>query len=517
MRNRTRHRASRARHGFTLIELILATGITTLLVGGLASAILLATRSIDTGVSPVADTRSANDTLDWIETDLAFATTAETSPHELALTVPDRNDADLLPETIVYRWSGIPGDPLLRRYNADPEVTIASAVTDLEFFPPTRTTEPSQVPPALDPSSWGYFGGDDGILNAAVLMVITDAASPSLQSVQRQSMLESWSAVVTLISANATKASFDAAIPAADVVYITQECDELEIGNKLRDAPIGVVSEPTRLHDEQGFATTADTRSQAAVSIIDTTHDITAGMATGNMTVQDAARKLTRLQDDLAVSLVTLGEVSGDPALALLESGGIREDSTTSPSRRVNLPFGGSDFDFDLLNANGLALVRRSLEWASERVISKQFGHTDIYTTAATNVEKTQVGTLANLPEDGIVSSISAYVDPAGKKMRLAVYDDTGGEPGTLLVESEVVQLSGLGWKTLPIKPTLLPAGDYWLALVFERNNQFYYHGAPGELRYADHNALDGFRETWGMPSDSFNVSASIHATYTPN
>ena len=71
----------------------------------------------------------------------------------------------------------------------------------------------------------------------------------------RQSLFDSWDYNVTLIAASAPQADYDAAVASSDVAYISEEIDAVDLGTKLRDAPIGVVNEGINLRDEFGFAT----------------------------------------------------------------------------------------------------------------------------------------------------------------------------------------------------------------------------------------------------------------------
>jgi len=50
--------------------------------------------------------------------------------------------------------------------------------------------------------------------------------------------------------------------------------------------------------------------------------------------------------------------------------------------------------------------------------------------------------------------------------VEVAIYSDNGGCPDTRLATTGVVNLSGdLGWVSLDIPDTALPAGDYWIAI----------------------------------------------------
>lgn len=125
------HRSAPA--AFTLIELLVSLGITGLLMAGLGSAILLATRSVPTTTSPASQIGAATTGMDILTTDLYYARSfSSIQPTSLTFTVAPRG-TDTAPETITYSWSGNKGDPLLRTYNASPAVPIVSNVYSMNF------------------------------------------------------------------------------------------------------------------------------------------------------------------------------------------------------------------------------------------------------------------------------------------------------------------------------------------------------------------------------------------------
>lgn len=114
--------------GFTLVELLLTVTVMTVLLGGLASAVLLASHALPDPKNPMTAVTDGSGVLEQISSEIYCATNVtQRTPTSITFTVADRN-ADGNPEIISYRWSGIPGDPLMRKYNAFVETTAASAV-----------------------------------------------------------------------------------------------------------------------------------------------------------------------------------------------------------------------------------------------------------------------------------------------------------------------------------------------------------------------------------------------------
>ena len=156
-----------------------------------------------------------------------------------------------------------------------------------------------------------------------------------------------------------------------------------------------------------------------------------------------------------------------------------------------------------------------------------EFGNETVYADSASDAEDAQIATLVTMPEDGTVTSISAYVyrnSGESGHLRYAIYSDNGGEPDALIVETgTVTQPSGWGWFTVSLPDTWLTAGSYWLALAEkEATDRFAYEGGTGQTRRNANDARKfGYVATWGTstngPPASRTRSVSIYASYTPN
>ena len=122
-----------SRRALTLAELALSLSVMTLLMGGLASALVLATRALPAADDTLGDTARATNALDLIAQDLLCARSiTQHSSHALEFTVSDRS-GDKNPETIRYEWSGTTGDPLVRTYSAG-TATTANLLESVHAF-----------------------------------------------------------------------------------------------------------------------------------------------------------------------------------------------------------------------------------------------------------------------------------------------------------------------------------------------------------------------------------------------
>ena len=178
-----------------------------------------------------------------------------------------------------------------------------------------------------------------------------------------------------------------------------------------------------------------------------------------------------------------------------------------------------------LLNPATLGQDKTFTAWAYLRTKSGpapvNFGNQNEEAEELRNVADIQIATPATLPEDGTVTSISAYVKgPPVRELCYALYTDDSGEPGTLIVESvaEAVGSNRYHWHEISITETELSAGTYWLALAFEADNMYVKQSGPGsgQLRHKSNDAVaNGFLSSWGTSDESNTKRLSIYATYT--
>ncbi len=137
------------RRGFTLVELVASMAIGSLLLGGMGSAMLIASHALPGRNTATDAILRASDMVEQMAGELHCAVTfTQRSATMVEIKVPDRN-GDLAPETILYAWSGTPGDPLTRQYNAGTVVNVAEHAQqfDLSYVLQASTSSP----PAPDP------------------------------------------------------------------------------------------------------------------------------------------------------------------------------------------------------------------------------------------------------------------------------------------------------------------------------------------------------------------------------
>jgi prepilin-type N-terminal cleavage/methylation domain-containing protein len=123
-----RHRHTRP--AMSLIEMVMAMSIISILMLTMGSSILLVARALPEqgGVAPTA-ARAAGP-LDQLAEELQYALHVfERTQRTIGFTLPDRT-GDGSPERVRYTWSGVAGDPLTRSWNGGPAVAIVPAVEE---------------------------------------------------------------------------------------------------------------------------------------------------------------------------------------------------------------------------------------------------------------------------------------------------------------------------------------------------------------------------------------------------
>ncbi len=176
-----RSRGEYARPGYTLIEMVVSLGISTVLIGGLSSAVMIATKSLGTPASSSTAVVDAGEAADLLVADIGTALAfTERTASAVTFTVPDRN-GDLQPETIRYAWAGT-GTGLTRQYNgtASSAAVLTDALQDFNMQYLTRT----MLPPVREsvPQNLVYYNNSNVDLNISQSRWPAQYFAPSLPS-----------------------------------------------------------------------------------------------------------------------------------------------------------------------------------------------------------------------------------------------------------------------------------------------------------------------------------------------
>ncbi len=201
-----------------------------------------------------------------------------------------------------------------------------------------------------------------------LLMVVSNATSPSGADTARIKQMEQWNFEVAKIAHNATQAAFDAALDDADVAYISNSSAPSTVGSKLNNAAIGIVSEPAGMALQWALASSVGSVNHTRVNVTDNTHDITQPLAVGlhDVHTETAAVNSYTLPSSTTGDVLATPQGSLQASLAAFEAGSSTTSGGATAGRRVLLPVGGGTFHFGVLAGDGKTIVYRSLIWASK-------------------------------------------------------------------------------------------------------------------------------------------------------
>jgi len=164
-----RHPRSAHRGAYTLVELVVSMSVATILMGGLASTIVLASRAMPGQHTPARSTIDGYYATEQIAGELLCAQSFTVrTPTAVEFIVADRSGDDV-GETIRYEWSGTPGDALTRQYNSGSILDIAEDLNEFALTYNTRietTTTTKTLIARSDDINLAYFTTWSGITPA---------------------------------------------------------------------------------------------------------------------------------------------------------------------------------------------------------------------------------------------------------------------------------------------------------------------------------------------------------------
>ena len=198
-----------------------------------------------------------------------------------------------------------------------------------------------------------------------LLMVVGNPSSLKPHDIVAQESFESWGYTVTLIQDSDPQASFDTAVAANDVVYISPSAQSGNADTKLTAAPIGVVTAKPALNDELGIASGSNKPIVDTLTVVDVTHDITRIFPAGALRFKTAASNSLIVDGAVAAGAQALAQIGGIDTIVTIDTGGALYGGGTATGRRVLAPVSSDDYDW-FLNNNGRLIVQRALEWARD-------------------------------------------------------------------------------------------------------------------------------------------------------
>ena len=124
----------RRRPAFTLAELAVSVALMSVLMVGMGSAVMLASRALPPEGDPLQAEVDSATSLDRLSQDLYCALAfTQLMTNAVTFTVPDRS-GDNQPDTISYSWAGTAGDPIVRTFSDGTNVVSQNLLEGVHNF-----------------------------------------------------------------------------------------------------------------------------------------------------------------------------------------------------------------------------------------------------------------------------------------------------------------------------------------------------------------------------------------------
>lgn len=174
-----------------------------------------------------------------------------------------------------------------------------------------------------------------------------------------------------------------------------------------------------------------------------------------------------------------------------------------------------------LMTGAATAQIMDPNSWGTRWQSNPTFGYDEVFGLLDSR-RRWMHATRVTLNSDETIVSISARLSfPSGgsSSVTYAIYDvGASNKPNNLITFSALITTDLEGWFTLPVTPTALTAGEYYLVLWHGHNNLSFHYDSTGGESYTRFEKVSqfGWPATWpNGPSDSRRIS--IYATYSQN
>ena len=179
---------------------------------------------------------------------------------------------------------------------------------------------------------WRSSAASSALRAVNVLLLTDNSGSLTTAESTLKTLIESAGYTVNTLWDGDSQANYTAAFANNDVVYIPSSVSATDIGNKLRDCPIGVVNEIAAYMDELGLcSSTGTTTTRHPITISTNSHYITSPFATGAFHLGSSSYTVSRAAAP-QLRRTVLATVGGMNSILAVDTGGTLANTISSNS-----------------------------------------------------------------------------------------------------------------------------------------------------------------------------------------
>lgn len=192
---------------------------------------------------------------------------------------------------------------------------------------------------------------------ADMLFLVPNASAVETSDDEFRDRLEAQGHTVTMAETSGLPSNADG----MDLILVSSYHLSSNVGDKLNDVAVPVVSWENFAWDDQFLGVTPDTTAGTTIDIVDASHPLAAGLS-GTPTVYSSSILVRHISATTGVDVVaTVAGNSAAHSIICAEAGAVLSTGT-APARRVGLYL--DDTGFTLSTTDGLALIDAAVTWA---------------------------------------------------------------------------------------------------------------------------------------------------------
>ena len=142
------------------------------------------------------------------------------------------------------------------------------------------------------------------------------------------------------------------------------------------------------------------------------------------------------------------------------------------------------------------------------------YGHSVEFAAASTNWAGYLLGTPLTIPVPSVLTHLCVIAKAAGPNVILTLYSDNAGEPDRLVAATPATPMT-VGAMEIPVTPTALAAGTYWLMGVYDMDASIGFDESDptAPVRYVAHDFASPLPDPLGGASQYSGQTFNYYVT----